>query len=53
MGQMGKESLTAIALHFNRDVATMSTAVRKLEGRLLKDDEFREKLDVIQRKIKL
>ena len=53
MGQMGKETLTAIASHFNRDVATMSTAVRKLEGRLLKDDEFKEKLDAIWQNIKL
>jgi len=31
----------------------MRTAVRKLEGRLLKGDEFKEKLDVIQGNIKL
>ncbi|MDQ6990912.1 MAG: transposase [Mariprofundaceae bacterium] len=53
MGQFGRESLTAIASCFNRDVATMSTAVRKLEGRLIKDDEFRKKLHAIRNNIKL
>jgi len=31
----------------------MSTAVRKLEGRLQKDEKLRRKLDVIQENIKL
>lgn len=53
MRKFGRESLTAIASYFNRDVATMSTAVRKLEGRLRKDGELTEKLDEIQENIKL
>jgi len=40
-------------MDFNRDVATMSTAVRKLERRLQKDEELRNKLDTTQRNIKL
>lgn len=51
--QFGKESLTAVAAHFNRDVATMSAAIRKLEKRLQSDDKFKEKLDAIQKNIKL
>ena len=53
MRRSGSKSLTDVASYFNRDVATMSTAVRKLEGRLREDDEFRARLDAIQRNIKL
>jgi len=53
MGRLGTESLTAMASYFNRDVATMSTAVRKLEGRMLEDDGLKQKLDTIQKNIKL
>jgi len=53
MGMFGAETLTAVATYFNRDVATLSTAVRKLEGRLQIDAGFKQKLDAIQQNIKL
>jgi putative transposase len=53
MTRLGKESLTAVASHFNRDVATLSTAIRKLEGRLQNDRELKDRLNTIERNIKL
>ena len=53
MQRLGKESLTTVASHFNRDVATMSSAIRKLEGRLQSDEEFKIKLNAIEKNIKL
>jgi len=53
MTKFGDDSLTAIATHFNRDVATISTAVRKLEQRMIQDAGFKKEMDEIQLIIKL
>ncbi|MDQ6991308.1 MAG: transposase [Mariprofundaceae bacterium] len=53
MGKFSEESLTMMATYFHRDVATMSTAVRKLEKRLITDSEFKKKIDLIHDNIKL
>jgi len=47
------ETLTAVVKCFNRDVARLSTAVRKLEERLQNNEGFKQKIDAIQRNIKL
>jgi len=52
MGKYGDMTLTAIAEYFGRDVATMSTAVRKIEGRMA-DDEFKKNIEQIWNNIKL
>jgi REP element-mobilizing transposase RayT len=49
--ECGDESLTFIANFFNRDVATMSTAVRKLEKRAAEDDIFRNVLATLKHNI--
>ncbi len=53
MRECGDESLTSIANFFYRDVATMSTAVRKLEIRAAEDDVFRGALAMLKNNIKL
>jgi len=53
MRECGDQSLTSIAHVFNRDVATMSTAVRKLEKRVAGDGAFRDALAGLKGNIKL
>jgi len=45
--------LLSIAHFFNRDVATMSTAIRKLEKRVDEDAVFRDALAMLKINIKL
>ncbi len=52
MRECGDESLTSIANFFNRDVATMSTAIRKLEIHAADDDVFQDVLAMLKNNIK-
>ncbi len=53
MRECGDESLTSIAHFFNRDIATMSTAVRKIEKRMAEDGAFRDVLAGLKENTKL
>lgn len=45
----GSETLSDVARKFGRDVATMSTAVRRLESKMIKSEDFRKMVTSIER----
>ena len=53
MRAYGQVTLTEIAAYFNRDVATMSIVVRKIEERVLDDNDLQERINEIKSNIKL
>jgi len=45
----GSETLTDVARKFDRDVATMSTAVRRLETKMIQSEKFRKMVTLMER----
>lgn len=48
----GKESLSEVARYFNRDISTMSSAVRRLEEKMRAKDSLRKAIKAIESEIK-
>lgn len=49
--ELGSSTLTKVGKRFARDISTMSSCVRRIRDRMLKDDAFKEKIDCLRMRV--